>query len=737
MQHEIFQFGPCELRVATRELLVRGEPLALEPRPFDVLVHLLRQRHRAVSSTELLDRLWPPGVGSEAAVARAVMKIRQALGDDAVRTVRRAGYRLALAVAETAAVHDASPAAASLALLPFENLTGRADLDWIELGLPYLVARELSARPGLSVVSVPALLAALQACPPANAPAERATALRRLLGVAHVARAQLRAEGARYRLELSFPGDASAVGEEASGDDVVQLGHALAQRLAVRLLPAAGAEHVDGVDPLATALAFGRALQAVAEQRWTLALSLLEPVLACDPCHAGALRERLRALVALDDDRAFEFGSALLAGAAPALAAPVHLELANAYLRRRMTREARRHLDAAMRHEGAISHEDAFATLLLRASIAMNEFDFDASARLLTRADALCERHGSVFDRIRVASLKIVHEGESGRMAVAREHARRVADLYRDHGVMVGHARALSKLANASASLGLFDEALRDAEAAFALSRSMGVPTDMAVAGVTLCGLQRNLRQVAAAARTLKSFAGAADAAAPRSELFPLVGRAQLALARRQFAAAVPLLQRARDTVVASGQQLELHYVLPLLVGAMVQSGRLIDAEHACRDIEQLPRLDRDRNLQGALLHVRAQLAHASGDAAAALALLRRAAAVTPTGWWNAHARLDAAWLCLERARADEAAALLQGLDAWLAEHPVGRAVHARLLAAQGRLDEACGLHAMTMASTEPADESTLAALGQALARARRQGDAVTMPAVTSLATWM
>ena len=732
MDHEVFRFAQCTLRVATRELLVRGAPCALEPRPFDVLVHLVRRRDRAVSSAELLDALWPPGVGTDVAVARAVMKIRQAIGDALVKTVRGTGYRFAgeLAGAPAPAV---APATSSIALLPFENLTGRADLDWIELGLLCLVARELQARFGLDVVSVPALLAALQACPDAHTPAERAAALRRLLGVEHVAHARLHADGHRCRLELAFADEV----DEASGDDVVALGRALAKALAARLRPGADGDRGARAEPVETALAFGRALQAVAEQRWTLALELLQPVLARDPRHAGALRERMRALVALDDDRAFDFGAALLADAAPALAAAVHLELANAYIRRRATLQARQHLDASMRHEGETAREDVLATTMLRASIAMNEFDFAASARFLARADALCTRHGSVFDRIRLTTLAVVHEAESGSMAVACEHARRAAALYRDHGVMVGHARALSNLANASASLGRFGEARRHAEDAFALSRSMDVPTDTAVSGVTLCGILRQLRQPAAAAHVLQSFEHAADADARRSELFPLVGRAQLALARRRFAAAVPPLQRAREAVIASGQQLELHYVLPLLAATLVQAGRFIDAEHACREIEQLPRLAHDRNLQGALLHARAQLAHAGGDREAALALLREAAAVAPAGWWNAQARLDAAWLCLERDAADDAAALLDGLDAWRVEHPIGRTLHMRLLCAQGRADEARGVHALTLAAIDPAADSFLTTLAAVLDDTRRRGARVVFPEAACLATWL
>ena len=58
MSSEVFRFGACELHVPTRTLRVDGVAIALEPRPFDVLVHLVLQRHRCVTREELLREFW-------------------------------------------------------------------------------------------------------------------------------------------------------------------------------------------------------------------------------------------------------------------------------------------------------------------------------------------------------------------------------------------------------------------------------------------------------------------------------------------------------------------------------------------------------------------------------------------------------------------------------------------------------------------------------------------------------
>jgi tetratricopeptide (TPR) repeat protein len=276
----------------------------------------------------------------------------------------------------------------------------------------------------------------------------------------------------------------------------------------------------------------------------------------------------------------------------------------------------------------------------------------------------------------------------TGDIAAAHAHALTCAAMYRDHGVLVGHARALASLANASASLGRFDDATRHAEAGLALSRSLGIPTDAAVTVTTLCGLYRHLRRPDELERALVALREFDTGTSPRNDLFHLVAHAQREAVHGRHSGAAHYLMQAREQVAAAGQHLELHFVLPLLAGSLVGADRLIEAEQTCDEIEHLPRIRRDRNLQGALLHCRAQLAHALGDRAQALARLRAAIDVTPAGWWNAQARLDAAWLLLEDGRPEAAATGISTIPGWLPEHPIGRLVDARLSHVAGRLQE-------------------------------------------------
>lgn len=91
-------FGACEIDAATRCLKRNGEPVALEPRAFDVLIFLIDHRERVVSSDELLDALWGGVSVTSSSVSRAVHKARVAVGDDGqkqriIATAQRHGFR--------------------------------------------------------------------------------------------------------------------------------------------------------------------------------------------------------------------------------------------------------------------------------------------------------------------------------------------------------------------------------------------------------------------------------------------------------------------------------------------------------------------------------------------------------------------------------------------------------------------------------------------------------------------
>lgn len=90
-------FGDFVLDLDARELVRAGTPVSLSPKAFQLLGILVESQAKALSKTELQDRLWPGTFVVEKNLTNLVSEIREALGDDAehprfIRTVHRFGY---------------------------------------------------------------------------------------------------------------------------------------------------------------------------------------------------------------------------------------------------------------------------------------------------------------------------------------------------------------------------------------------------------------------------------------------------------------------------------------------------------------------------------------------------------------------------------------------------------------------------------------------------------------------
>jgi DNA-binding winged helix-turn-helix (wHTH) protein len=91
------QFDGWIFDALTRQLLRGGRAVHLSPKAFDLLGLLLEARPRALSKSEIHDRLWPETHVSEATLTSLVAELRSALDEDArnpklLRTVHGFGY---------------------------------------------------------------------------------------------------------------------------------------------------------------------------------------------------------------------------------------------------------------------------------------------------------------------------------------------------------------------------------------------------------------------------------------------------------------------------------------------------------------------------------------------------------------------------------------------------------------------------------------------------------------------
>ena len=92
-------------------LLLDGSEIALRPKTFAVLLHLVENPNRLVSKEDLFGAVWPNIAVTDDALVQSIGELRRALGDDGarlIRTVPRRGYRLE---ANVAAEAEATPSA--------------------------------------------------------------------------------------------------------------------------------------------------------------------------------------------------------------------------------------------------------------------------------------------------------------------------------------------------------------------------------------------------------------------------------------------------------------------------------------------------------------------------------------------------------------------------------------------------------------------------------------------------
>ena len=159
-----FAFGDQVLDVERRELRRGGQPVALEPQVFDLLVYLIRNRERVVDKDDLIANVWGGRIVSDSTVTTRINGARKAVGDDGaaqrfIRTVPRKGVRFVAEVRDgaekpvTVAISLALPDKPSIAVLPFANLSGDPEQEYFVDGIVEEIITALSRIHWLFVIA--------------------------------------------------------------------------------------------------------------------------------------------------------------------------------------------------------------------------------------------------------------------------------------------------------------------------------------------------------------------------------------------------------------------------------------------------------------------------------------------------------------------------------------------------------------------------------------------------------
>ena len=208
-----FHSGDCVIAPATRRLSRNGAEVEVEAKAFDLILLLVGNHERALGKQEIVEALWGHRPITDAALSQLIYKARRACGDDGeqqrvIRTIYGRGLQwiapvqvvaieppapaipqsttsvpsagandgasaapprkpfawLATVVVLAAiciglawwlvprSVADDAPPQPRIALLPIDNTTGEASLDWAIRGVPGLMGSLLDPTRGLEVI---------------------------------------------------------------------------------------------------------------------------------------------------------------------------------------------------------------------------------------------------------------------------------------------------------------------------------------------------------------------------------------------------------------------------------------------------------------------------------------------------------------------------------------------------------------------------------------------------------
>jgi DNA-binding winged helix-turn-helix (wHTH) protein/Tol biopolymer transport system component len=124
----VFQFEEFELHCGRFQLLRKGRPLRVEPKPLELLILLVSQKGHLVSRREIVEKLWERDVfvDTDHSINTAIRKLRHLLRDDSetpkyIETVTGMGYRFVAMVSLVAPVSPVVPVSAVAPALPPED----------------------------------------------------------------------------------------------------------------------------------------------------------------------------------------------------------------------------------------------------------------------------------------------------------------------------------------------------------------------------------------------------------------------------------------------------------------------------------------------------------------------------------------------------------------------------------------------------------------------------------------
>jgi adenylate cyclase len=155
----IYRFERSTLDVSRGVLLVDGAQCRLRPKSFALLQFLVENPGRVLDRDEIMHAVWPGVFVTDDSIGQCMKDIRRAIGDEdssQVRTLPKRGYMFVAQVRRDEPAAQPSPALPdkpSIAVLPFQNMSGDPDQEYFADGTVEEITTALSRIRWLFVIA--------------------------------------------------------------------------------------------------------------------------------------------------------------------------------------------------------------------------------------------------------------------------------------------------------------------------------------------------------------------------------------------------------------------------------------------------------------------------------------------------------------------------------------------------------------------------------------------------------
>ena len=157
--HILYEFGEFHFDTKQRRLKSKnGGYLHLPPKAIDILHVLIEANGEIVEKNDLMETVWADTIVEESNLTQTIYLLRKALGENAdgrlyIQNLPKRGYRFAGDVREIGKNPTQQKQFDKIVVLPFENLSGEDEIEYLAEGLSENLIDSLSQIPQIGVIS--------------------------------------------------------------------------------------------------------------------------------------------------------------------------------------------------------------------------------------------------------------------------------------------------------------------------------------------------------------------------------------------------------------------------------------------------------------------------------------------------------------------------------------------------------------------------------------------------------